>query len=1155
MTDTPLFIGTNPLQNQPRTCTGDFVYQGNEQFYEIKNYDYIPPFFMTLMSSSNHWLFISSNGALTAGRRNPENALFPYYTDDKIHDSKEITGSKTIFRVLKNGKRQLWEPFSDKFAGICKITRNLYKNVYGNKLIFEEINQDLGLEFRYGWFFSDKYGFIRKSWLVNISEEPTEVEILDGIQNLLPYGVHKGMQSELSTLVDAYKKNEKHPDSTLALFLLSSIIVDRAEPSEALKATTVFSLGMENSKILLSTRQVQTFREGKQPEEELETKAARGAYLITAKVTLRPDALKTWTICSDLQQGPSDVALLIKELRNEEELGVHIDADIEAGTNKLLALVASADGFQVGENKSVSNRHFANVLFNIMRGGVFLDNYCIQKNDLIQFMQKFNKVVCQRHADLLNTLPQTTTFTSLISKVEETGDSNLIRLTYEYMPLTFSRRHGDPSRPWNRFDIDVKLEDGTDKLSFQGNWRDIFQNWEALSYSFPGYLKNMICKFLNASTADGYNPYRITREGIDWEITDPDDSWSFIGYWGDHQIIYLLKLMESADKHFPGMLEKMLTESIFAYSNVPYRIKKYEDLVSDPYDTVEFDFNIQSVIEERVANFGSDGKLLFAENEEVYLANMAEKILVSLLAKLSNYIHEGGIWLNTQRPEWNDANNALVGNGVSMVTLYYMNRFINFSSKIFHAADFKKVKVSEEVAELFLRIHQGFETFSEILNHTCDDLARRKLLDKLGIAQSQYRSGIYSGGFSGNKRAIEKGELLDFFQTVNRFVSHSIKANKRPDGLYHSYNLLSFEQDGVSISHLYEMLEGQVAVLTSGALNGEESLEVLKALRLSSMYREDQHSYILYPDRQLPKFLEKNNIPPDFVIQSELLQKLAGDGNRLLVEIDLNGNFHFNGVIRNANDVKDILAKLRESGYAALVDAEQEKLLSVFEDMFNHKAFTGRSGTFFSYEGLGSIYWHMVSKLLLVSGETVAEALKNGASKSTVSELLERYRDIRLGIGFNKTPAEYGAFPTDPYSHTPAHAGAKQPGMTGQVKEDILARFLELGVRVGKGEISFRPTMLTADEFLKKPGTFTFYNLHGQEMTLEIPARSLAFTYCQIPVIYHNSGDQQGILLTLSNGETTRIQGLTLGSVNSARIFDRTGLISKIEVFLMAGLE
>ena len=49
---------------------------------------------------------------------------------------------------------------------------------------------------------------------------------------------------------------------------------------------------------------------------------------------------------------------------------------------------------------------------------------------------------------------------------------------------------------------------------------------------------------------------------------------------------------------------------------------------------------------------------------------------------MSNFIPEAGIWMNTQRPEWNDANNALVGNGVSMVTLYYLRRFLKFFEKL-----------------------------------------------------------------------------------------------------------------------------------------------------------------------------------------------------------------------------------------------------------------------------------------------------------------------------------------------------------------------------------------------------------------------------------------------------------------------------------------
>ena len=66
------------------------------------------------------------------------------------------------------------------------------------------------------------------------------------------------------------------------------------------------------------------------------------------------------------------------------------------------------------------------------------------------------------------------------------------RLVLEYLPLCFSRRHGDPSRPWNKFNIDIKTADGSEKLFYQGNWRDIFQNWEALAIAYPEYVDSFI---------------------------------------------------------------------------------------------------------------------------------------------------------------------------------------------------------------------------------------------------------------------------------------------------------------------------------------------------------------------------------------------------------------------------------------------------------------------------------------------------------------------------------------------------------------------------------------------------------------------------------------------------------------------------------------
>ena len=117
----------------------ELVELDHDHYYKISNHDLMRPFFMSIVSDSNHWMFISSNGGLTAGRKNAEFALFPYYTDDKITESADITGSKSIFQINKGGETILWEPFSERFNDRYQISRNLYKNKYGNKVVFEEI--------------------------------------------------------------------------------------------------------------------------------------------------------------------------------------------------------------------------------------------------------------------------------------------------------------------------------------------------------------------------------------------------------------------------------------------------------------------------------------------------------------------------------------------------------------------------------------------------------------------------------------------------------------------------------------------------------------------------------------------------------------------------------------------------------------------------------------------------------------------------------------------------------------------------------------------------------------------------------------------------------------------------------------------------------
>src|SRR5208283_3734813 len=178
-----------------------------------------------------------------------------------------------------------------------------------------------------------------------------------------------------------------------------------------------------------------------------------------------------------------------------------------------------------------------------------------------------------------------------------------------------------------------------------------------------------------------------------------------IGYWGDHQIIYLLKLLEHLDCHEPDELRRFLKREIFAYANVPYRIKPYESLLANPKDTVVFDPHLEELVHRRVRAKGADGKLVWDKHGHVRLVNLTEKLLVPLLAKLTNFIPGAGIWLNTQRPEWNDANNALVGNGVSMATLYYLRRHLAFLVALFGPLADGEAIISEEVNRLLASVH------------------------------------------------------------------------------------------------------------------------------------------------------------------------------------------------------------------------------------------------------------------------------------------------------------------------------------------------------------------------------------------------------------------------------------------------------------------
>ncbi|MGL6295125.1 MAG: hypothetical protein ACRC3K_01835 [Plesiomonas sp.] len=1138
--------------NQNKSAVeGAFIELNGEQYYQIRNMDQMPAFFISLVSSSDHWFYISSRGSLSAGRIRPELALFPYKSDDYIHESAENTGSKTLVRISNEQGMSYWEPFNTQHDYRYKVERNIYKNATGNKLIFEEINHDLGLAFHYEWSTSDRFGFVRTSTISLLSTaahdaaKPLQVEVIDGLQNLLPAGTPAQLQN-LSALCDAYKWNEQVGPSGLTSFSMYAQLSDRAEPAESLRCTSAYYLGAQPEAVLVSSEQIHQFRHGGTIQNEVLKRGVRCAYLLYFKFELQVEQPHSWTIVTDIEQTQVQLAATAVQLKNPAETLALITEAVTKDGEELRKLMAASDALQHTAEQTTSVHHYANVLFNNMRGGAIVNNYQISADDYQKAVKQLNATVHESHQAFFNDLPTELSYQQLMAQVAELADPQLLRLTMEYLPITFGRRHGDPSRPWNHFEIKVKDGQGDRLLNYQGNWRDIFQNWEALALSFPDFIPSFIAKFVNASTVDGYNPYRITKQGIDWEVVEEDNPWSNIGYWGDHQIIYLLKFLEWSKAYQPSQLQHMLHQPLYAYAQVPYKIKPYQQMLQDAKDTVVFDHALAAEISKRVAQFGSDGKLVPDNQGQVYLCSLMEKLLVPYLSKLGNFVAEGGIWLNTQRPEWNDANNAIVGNGLSMVTLYYMKRYVDFLQTLL-SNEQQDFVLSREVADWLLQTCNALEQFSA---DSMDAHTRKQLLNALGQVADDYRHQVYQHGFSGTV-TVEIAVLRKFLAVTQTWLAQSIKANKRDDGLYEAYNIGVHQGESLQVEQLAAMLEGQVAVLSSGELDAKAALVLLEQLYASGMYRADQHTFTLYPDRDLPGFMAKNRISVGQVSGNTWLSMMLERGDTRVISRDASGEYRFNADFANNKPLASVLHNML-ADYPQLDNPadNMQQILDIYEAVFNHKAFTGRSGTMFAYEGLGSIYWHMVSKLLLAVQEIYLNGLDNGTDKPTLARLAHYYYRVREGIGFNKTPENYGAVPCDPYSHTPSHGGARQPGMTGQVKEEVITRWGELGLQVKDGQLHIKPTLLREREFITHSSAFHYYDLAANAAVLPMEANSLAFTWCGVPFIYQLSDTAEPVV-TVFDLQGEKVMPMSaLDIATSQALFARNGQIQRIELRL-----
>ncbi|MEM9481851.1 MAG: hypothetical protein AAGA58_19550, partial [Verrucomicrobiota bacterium] len=399
-------------------------------------------------------------------------------------------------------------------------------------------------------------------------------------------------------------------------------------------------------------------------------------------------------------------------------------------------------------------------------------------------------------------------------------------------------------------------------------------------------------------------------------------------------------------------------------------------------------------------------------------------------------------------------------------------------------------------------------------------------------------------GKESEKVDIERRSVLQFLAKAKAALEATLRQNRRSDGLWHSYNVLDIrkEKETLEVERLSLMLEGQVAILSAGLLDSNEALEVMESLPTSGLWTERHQTYLLYLDRETIEFLKSNRVDSEKIDAIPTLAKMAETSDERLVVPDPECGFRFHASLTNGYALKDALDKLAgESEFTDQLVHDRSMIEKLYEEVLNHRSFTGRSGTMFGYEGLGCVYWHMVSKLMVAVQEVAKKSFESHASEEQRRRLAGAYYHVQRGLGYRKSALDYGAFPAEPYSHSPAHAGAQQPGLTGHVKESLLCRFGELGISFADGCLSFRPYLLRSVEF---------DGLDVEQSGTELARDTLSFTIAGTPVNFRRVSGIEDVAVVVSKSDGTQKSyagGVIDGEVTS-EIVRRSGNVSGIEV-------
>lgn len=207
---------------------GNYTLSGDK--FVIDHYDKVPAFSSFLPGLSGVrgipiWAFYTNRGQgiNSFGIHNKGNAIMEFNSANTAYENTPVKGFRTFLRV--NG--DFYEPFCSYDA---KAERRM--EIEKNAVSICEEGHGLRIKVEYTILPEEAIGaLVRHVEIENISGQEMKIEVLDGMPQIIPYGVHNGEYKEMSNLLKSWAdiKNIEH---NAPLYTMRASSDDSAEVSE-----------------------------------------------------------------------------------------------------------------------------------------------------------------------------------------------------------------------------------------------------------------------------------------------------------------------------------------------------------------------------------------------------------------------------------------------------------------------------------------------------------------------------------------------------------------------------------------------------------------------------------------------------------------------------------------------------------------------------------------------------------------------------------------------------------------------------------------------------------------------------------------------------------------------------------------------------------